>query len=58
MNSNKSTGRRILGAIAGIAVGLMVQVVGAIPDKIIGLPLFGMLGFVVMGYLVYRWAIK
>lgn len=58
VRSQKSIGIRILLGIAGIAVGLVVQVVGAIVDKIIGIPLFLILGFVVMGYLVYRWAIK
>lgn len=54
----KSTGIRILLGIAGIAIGLVVQVVGAIVDKIIGFPLFLIVGFGVMGYLIYRWSIK
>jgi len=54
----KSTGLRILLGIASIAIGVVVQVVGAIVDKIIGIPLFLILGFVIMGYLIYRWAIK
>ena len=58
MKRKKSVGIRILLGIAGIAVGLAVQVVGAIVDKIIGIPLFVILGFGVMGYLVYRWAIR
>lgn len=58
MKRNKSIGIRILLGIAGIAIGLGVQVIGAIVDKIIGIPLFGILGFGVMGYLVYRWAIR
>lgn len=58
MKRNKSIGIRIFLGIAGIAIGLVVQVVGAIVDKIIGVPLFLILGFGVMGYLVYRWAIK
>ena len=58
MKPKKSIGIRILLGIAGIAVGVVVQVVGAIVDKIIGIPLFGILGFGVMGYLVYRWAIR
>ena len=58
MKRQKSIGLRILLGIAGIAIGFVVQVVGAIVDKVIGLPLFTILGFVVMGYLVYRWAIK
>jgi hypothetical protein len=58
LKRKKSIGIRILLGIAGIAIGLVVQVVGAIVDKIIGIPLFTILGFVVMGYLVYRWAIR
>jgi len=58
MKRKKSIGIRILLGIAGIAIGLGVQVIGAIGDKILGIPLFGILGFGVMGYLVYRWAIK
>lgn len=58
MKVRKSIGLRVILGIAGIAVGLVVQVVGAIVDKTIGIPLFTILGFVVMGYLVYRWAIK
>ena len=64
MKSQKSIGIRILLGIAGIAVGLIVQVVGAFIIKVMGLE-FGLfpaitvlVGFVVMGYLVYRWAIK
>jgi hypothetical protein len=58
LKRKKSIGIRILLGIAGIAIGLVVQVVGAIVDKIIGIPLFLILGFGVMGYLVYRWAIR
>lgn len=58
MKRKKSIGLRIILGIAGVGVGLSVQVVGGIADKILGIPLFVMLGFVVMGYLVYRWAIK
>lgn len=66
----KGIGLRILLGIAGIAVGLFVQVVGAIIDKFIYIEispgysfgvlgaLFTVLGFVVMGYLIYKWAIK
>jgi hypothetical protein len=56
--------------MAAIACGLAVQVSGALVDKfvwigilprysfgVLGL-LFTILGFVVMGYLIYRWAIK
>jgi hypothetical protein len=58
LKRKKSIGIRILLGIAGIAIGLVVQIVGAIVDKIIGIPLFLILGFGVMGYLVYRWAIR
>jgi len=58
MKRQKSIGLRIILGIAGIAVGLVVQVVGGIGDKILGIPLFAILGFVVMGFLIYRWAIK
>jgi hypothetical protein len=58
MKRQKSTRLRVILGIAGIGVGLGVQVAGAIVDKILGIPLFVILGFVVMGYLVYRWAIK
>ena len=54
----KSIGIRILLGIAGVAIGVIIQVVGAIVDKIIGFPLFLIIGFVVMGYLIYRWSIK
>lgn len=61
--NKKSVGIRILLGIAGIAVGLIVQVVGAFVLKVIGLEsgLFPaitvLLGFIVMGYLVFIWAI-
>ena len=64
MKHKKSIGIRILLGIAGIAVGLIVQVVGAFILKVMGLEsgLFPaitvLVGFVVMGYLVYRWAIR
>ena len=66
----KNIGLRLLLGIAAIACGLFVQTVGAVFDKflfigitpqnsmgVLGL-LFTLLGFGVMGYLVYRWAIK
>jgi len=56
----KSAGIRILLGIAGIAIGLSIQVIGELVSKITGIPvlLFILLGFVVMGYLIYRWSIK
>ncbi len=64
MKRQKSIGLRIILGIAGIAVGLIVQVVGAFIIKMIGLDfaifqvLTVILGFVVMGYLIYKWSIK
>jgi len=64
MNHKKSIGLRIILGIAGIAVGLIVQVMGAFILKVTGLEfaifpaLTVLLGFVVMGYCVYKWAIK
>jgi len=64
MKRKKSIGLRILLGIAAIACGLAVQVVGVFITKLIGIPLtfldvlFTFAGFGVMGYLIYRWAIK
>jgi len=62
MKSQKSIGLRVLLAIAAIALGLAVQVFGSILSKIIGIAaleyIVGLLGFVVMGYLIYKWSIK
>ncbi len=64
MKGKKSIGLRIILGIAGIAVGLIVQVVGAFIIKVIGLDfvifqaLTVILGFIVMGYCIYKWAIK
>jgi len=70
MKQQKNIGLRILLVMAAIACGLAIQVSGALIDKfmwigilpqysfgVVGL-LFTILGFVVMGYLIYRWAIK
>ncbi|MCJ7604417.1 MAG: hypothetical protein MUO19_00070 [Dehalococcoidales bacterium] len=60
----KNIGLRIILGIAGIGVGLIVQVVGALIIKVMDLEsviingLIVLLGFVVMGYCVYKWAIK
>lgn len=58
----KGIGLRILLGIAGVAVGLAVQVVGSTIAMLTGawiVELFlGLLGFGVMGYLIYKWAIK
>ena len=64
MKRQKSVGLRILLGIAGVVIGLIVQVVGAFIIKVMGLDfaifqvLTVILGFIVMGYCVYRWAIK
>lgn len=54
LKRKKTVGLRIVLGIAAIGVGLLVQVGGAIFDKMIGFPLFLLAGFVVMGYLVYK----
>jgi len=58
----KSIGLRVLLAIAAIALGLGVQVSGSGISKIIGIAaleyIVGLLGFVLMGYLIYKWSIK
>ena len=64
MKKKKSVGIRILLGVAGVVIGLIVQVVGAFIIKVMGLDfaifqvLTVILGFIVMGYCVYRWAIK
>lgn len=64
MKRQKSVGLRILLGIAGVAVGLIVQVVGAFIIKVMGLDfaisqaLTVIVGFIVMGYCVYKWAIR
>lgn len=64
MKRQKSVGLRILLGIAGVAVGLIVQVVGAFSIKVMGLDfaisqaLTVIVGFIVMGYCVYKWAIR
>jgi uncharacterized protein YacL len=64
MKRKKSIGLRLILGIAGIAVGLIVQVAGAFVLKVTGLEftifpaLTVILGFIVMGYCVYRWAIR
>ena len=58
----KSIGLRVLLGVAAIACGLAVQVFGAFITKLIGIPfmdlLFTIVGFGVMGFLIYKWAIK
>jgi len=64
MKHQKSIGLRIILGIAGIAVGLIVQVAGAFFLKVTGLEfaifpaLTVILGFIVMGYCIYRWSIR
>ena len=59
---HKGVGLRILGGLGGVAAGVAVQVAGAIIAQLTGLGvleyLFVILGFVVMGYCIYKWAIK
>lgn len=72
MKRQKSIGLRILLGIAAVALGLVTQMVGLMIDKFVWIGigispqyslgvlgnLFTVLGFVVMGYFIYRWAIK
>ena len=62
MKRRKSIGLRILLGIAAVVCGLAVQVFGSGIGKIIGIAaieyIVGLAGFVIMGYLIYRWAIK
>ncbi len=62
MKRRKSVGLRMLLGIAAIALGLAVQVFGSGLSKIIGIAaleyIVGLLGFAVMGYLIYKWSIK
>ncbi len=64
MKRKKSIGLRVILGIVGIALGLIVQVVGAFIIKVMGLDLAifqvitVILGFIVMGYCIYRWSIK
>ncbi len=62
MKHKKSIGLRVILAIVAIAIGITVQVVGSILSKIISIAaleyIVGLLGFVVMGYLIYKWSIK
>ena len=64
MKHRKSIGLRVVLGIAGITVGLIVQVAGAFIIKVMGLE-FGIfpaltviVGFIVMGFCVYKWAIN
>ena len=62
MKRRKSVGLRILLGIAAIACGLALQVSGSGMRLITGIAaieyILGLIGFIVMGYLIYRWAIK
>jgi len=64
MKHRKSIGLRVVLGIAGIAVGLIVQVAGAFIIKVMGLDfaifraLTTLAGFIVMGFCIYRWAIR
>ena len=56
--NKKSTGRKILLVIVAVAIGLSIQVL-LVPLVLVlgeaGALLGTVLGFVVMGYLIYRW---
>ncbi len=62
MKHQKSIGLRVLLAIVAIALGLAVQVAGSFFSAFIGIAaleyIMTLLGFVVMGYLIYKWSIK
>jgi hypothetical protein len=68
MRPHKNFVLRIILGLAAIGCGLLVQVVGALIDKKIYieiLPGYGivalfttLLGFVLMGVFIYKWAIK
>ena len=62
MKRQKSIGLRLLLAIAAVALGLAIQVSGSSLSKITGIAaleyIIGLLGFAVMGYLIYKWSIK
>ena len=70
MKRQKSIGIRILLGIVAVVLGLGVQVLGALVDKLayIGISpqysfgllglLFALFGFAVMGFLIYKWSIK
>lgn len=62
MKHQKGIGVRVLLTIVAITLGLGLQVSGSGFSRILGIAaieyIFGLLGFIVMGYLIYRWAIK
>ncbi len=62
MKRQKNIGLRILLGIAAVVCGLAVQVFGAGVGKVIGIADIGhiitLAGFITMGYLIYKWAIK
>jgi hypothetical protein len=62
MKTRKSIGHRILLGIAAIALGIVVQVIGVTFGNLTGISaieyIVGLLGFVVMGICIYKWAVK
>jgi hypothetical protein len=62
MTANKSIGKRIALVLAAIALGIAVQVIGASVTLMTGITaieyIIGLLGFVVMGVCIYKWAVK
>ena len=64
MKHQKGFGLRFILIIAGIAVGVFVQVAGALIIKVMGLDsgsfpaVTVIIGFIVMGFCIYKWAIK
>ena len=62
MKHQKGIGVRVLLTIVAITLGLGLQVSGSGFSRILGIAaieyIFGLLGFIVMGYCVYKWAIR
>jgi hypothetical protein len=59
---HKSTGIRILLILAAIALGVVVQVIGTILSSLTDISAIEyiaiLLGFIVMGVCIYKWAVK
>ena len=63
MRGKKSLGLRILLGMAAVVCGLAIQVSGTILSGVTGLGMLGttvltLLGFAVIAYHIYKWAIK
>jgi hypothetical protein len=62
MKHKKSIGLRVILALVAVAIGITVQVAGSGFSKMIDIAaleyIIGLLGFILMGYLIYKWSIK